>query len=68
METRRRTLVKAVLWNLIGLSVMGVVGLVMTGSALVGGTMALINTAIGLTTYVVYERVWARIGWGRSHG
>ena len=68
METRRRTLVKAVLWNLIGLSVMGVVGLVMTGSALVGGTMALVNTAIGLTTYVVYERIWARIGWGRLHG
>jgi len=40
----------------------------MTGSALVGGTMALINTGIGLTTYVIYERVWARITWGRSHG
>ncbi|RBI74560.1 DUF2061 domain-containing protein [Roseovarius sp. TE539] len=68
METRKRTVVKAFLWNGIGLLVMGLVGLVMTGSALVGGTMALINTGIGLTTYVIYERVWARITWGRSHG
>ncbi|MDR9393100.1 DUF2061 domain-containing protein [Roseovarius sp. SYSU LYC5161] len=68
METRRRTLVKAVVWNVIGLCVMSLVGLVMTGSALVGGTMAVINTVIGLTSYFVYERVWAGIRWGRTHG
>ena len=66
METKKRTLVKAVVWNMIGLVVMALVGLVLTGSAAVGGTMAMINTAIGLTTYVLYERVWARIGWGRA--
>ena len=68
METRRRTLVKAVLWNVIGLMMMSIVGLIMTGSAFVGGTIAVINTAIGLSCYILYERVWARIGWGRSHG
>lgn len=68
METRARTLVKAFLWNAIGLAVMSLVGLVMTGSAAVGGAMAVINTAIGLTTYVLYERVWANIRWGRAHG
>lgn len=68
METRRRTLVKAVLWNLLGLCVMALVGLLLTGSALVGGAMAVINTAIGLITYVIYERIWAHIRWGRAHG
>jgi uncharacterized membrane protein len=68
METRRRTLVKAVLWNLLGLAVMALVGLVMTGSAAVGGAMAAINTVIGLTMYVLYERFWARITWGRFYG
>jgi len=68
METRRRTLVKAVLWNLLGLAVMALVGLVMTGSAAVGGAMAAINTVIGLTMYVFYERLWARINWGRFYG
>ncbi len=27
--------------------------------------MALVNAALGLMTYVIYERFWARIGWGR---
>ncbi|MCA0927260.1 DUF2061 domain-containing protein [Ruegeria profundi] len=66
METRRRSVVKAVLWNAMGLVVMTLVGLVATGSAAVGGTLAIVNTAIGLTLYVLYERVWAGITWGRN--
>ncbi|WP_170424354.1 DUF2061 domain-containing protein [Ruegeria arenilitoris] len=66
METRRRSVVKAVLWNAMGLAVMTVVGLVATGSAAVGGTLAIVNTAIGLTMYVIYERIWAGISWGRN--
>lgn len=65
METHRRTLVKAVFWQILGLSVMALVGWVVTGSAVLGGTMALINTGLGFVSYVVYERVWAGIRWGR---
>lgn len=65
METRKRTLLKAVLWNVIGLISMSVVGLLATGSVAVGGTMAVINTALGFTLYLIYERFWARIRWGR---
>ncbi|MBU3258842.1 DUF2061 domain-containing protein [Roseovarius sp. PS-C2] len=67
METRKRTLVKAIVWNIIGLTVMALVGLTLTGSVAVGGAMAVVNTMIGLTMYVLYERVWARISWGRHH-
>jgi len=66
METRQRSVVKAVLWNAMGLVMMTLVGLVATGSATIGGTLALVNTAIGLTLYVIYERVWAGISWGRN--
>nr|WP_321254925.1 DUF2061 domain-containing protein [uncultured Ruegeria sp.] len=66
METRRRSVVKAVAWNAMGLAMMTLVGLIATGSAAVGGTLAIINTAIGLTLYVIYERVWAGITWGRD--
>ncbi|MGR3461632.1 MAG: DUF2061 domain-containing protein [Roseovarius sp.] len=68
METRLRSIVKAVIWNLLGLSVMAIVGLIVTGSLAAGGMMAAINTAIGFATYLIYERVWSRIHWGRSHG
>ncbi len=64
MEMRRRSLVKGVLWNLLGLGMMTLVGIAATGSASLGGTLALINTAVGLVTYFLYERVWAGIRWG----
>ncbi len=67
METRQRTIVKAVVWNAMGLMMMGFVGFVMTGSATVGGTIAVINTLIGLTFYIFYERAWAHVRWGRSY-
>ncbi|MCA0904833.1 DUF2061 domain-containing protein [Ruegeria marisrubri] len=66
METRRRSVVKAIVWNVMGLATMTLVGLIATGSAAVGGALALVNTAIGLTLYIVYERIWAGISWGRN--
>lgn len=66
METRRRSVVKALVWNAMGLAMMTLVGLLATGSAALGGMVALVNTAIGLTMYVIYERVWAGISWGRN--
>ena len=68
METKQRTAVKAIIWNLIGLAMMSLVGLVMTGSIAVGGTIAVINAVIGLSSYFVYERFWAHVRWGRLHG
>ena len=68
MESATRTWVKAGHWALIGLLVMAVVGFVATGSLVTGGAMAVVNTAVGLVTYVIYERIWARISWGRHAG
>lgn len=67
MERPARTVVKAIIWNINGLLMMSLVGYVMTGSAGVGGLMALVNTALGLSSYFVYERIWSRISWGRVH-
>lgn len=65
MDSRRRSIVKAVVWNLIGLATMSLVGLAATGSVTLGGTLALVNTGVGLVMYVLYERVWSGILWGR---
>ena len=67
METYRRSLVKAILWTLLGFAAMSLVGLIMTGSGAVGGMIALVNTALGLACYLLYERLWSRIRWGRLH-
>lgn len=66
METRGRTLVKATGWQFLGLAVMAFVGWTVTGSVALGGTLAVINTALGFACYVLYERLWARIPWGRA--
>ncbi|MEZ5885353.1 MAG: DUF2061 domain-containing protein [Paracoccaceae bacterium] len=68
MESRERTLVKALLWSLLGLGSMALVGALLTGSASLGGAMAVLNTLIGLCCYVIYERIWARVRWGRTGG
>ena len=65
METRARTLAKAVGWQGLGLTVMAAVGWALTGSAALGGTLAAVNAALGFVSYIAYERLWARIGWGR---
>ena len=67
MESPRRSLVKALCWNALGLAMMSLVGLVMTGSLALGGVMAAVNSGIGFVMYLGYERLWSRIAWGR-HG
>ena len=66
MESRVRSLVKATIWTLIGLIVMSMIGLIFTGSLVTGGIMAGVNSLIGLGTYLIYERVWASVSWGRN--
>lgn len=68
MDTQKRSIVKAVIWNVIGIISMSVVGILATGSAALGGKMALINTGLGFSLYLIYERVWSRVRWGRLHG
>ncbi len=65
METHARTVVKAVGWQVLGLTVMVVVGAVLTGSVALGGQLAVVNTALGFLCYLGYERVWAHVRWGR---
>lgn len=65
MDTRKRTIAKALIWNVIGLFTMIVVGFIATGSFAIGGAMAVVNAVLGLSMYVIYERVWDRVHWGR---
>ena len=50
----------------VGLATMVLVGYFATGSIAVGGKIAIVNAVIGLSFYVVYERIWTNIGWGRN--
>jgi len=66
MDRPRRTLVKAITWQALGLLTMTGIGFVVTGSVGAGGSIALSGAGIGAVFYVVHERVWACIRWGRD--
>ena len=65
METKRRTLVKAAIWQVMGLAAMSLIGWIFTGSAAQSGAIAVTGTISGFVVYFAYERVWSRVRWGR---
>ncbi|WP_114390033.1 DUF2061 domain-containing protein [Notoacmeibacter marinus] len=64
METRKRSLVKAVSWQVWGLVTMAMLGFMMTGSIRTGGQLALLSALIGFLCYLLHERIWSAIRWG----
>lgn len=65
MDAVKRSTTKAILWTALGFVMMTGVGFVFTGSLTTGGWMALANSALGMASYLLYERIWDRISWGR---
>lgn len=64
METNRRTVAKAVTYQLMGLVVMTVLGTLFTGSPGMGGALAVISAMVGVLGYVLHEKLWAAVCWG----
>ena len=67
MDTKRRTLVKAAVWQLLGFATMTLTGWIFTGSATQGGAIAVTGAFCGFVVYVIYERVWSQVRWGQIH-
>jgi uncharacterized membrane protein len=68
MEREKRSLMKAVVWQALGLIAMVWFGLAMAGWSALGGEMAVLNACFGLAAYGLFKQAWARFDWGRSHG
>jgi uncharacterized membrane protein len=68
METNKRAIAKAFCWQAVGLIVMTLIGYIFTGSASEGGALALTSATIGLVSYFLHEKLWARVRWGRIMG
>lgn len=64
MENRKRTWTKALTWQAIGLIMMSTVNYFYLGNLKQGIGLSLLLTVLGLLTYVVHERMWARVRWG----
>ncbi|PRY25039.1 putative membrane protein [Aliiruegeria haliotis] len=64
-ETPARSIAKAVTWQVLGLAVMTLINWSVTGSVAKGGMIAALGAGCGLFTYVLHERAWAQVDWGR---
>ena len=65
MESKARTLAKAMTWQVIGLIVMTALAWWQTGSMGGAMTLALSANLCSIVTYVMHERIWSRVRWGR---
>lgn len=68
MDSTTRTLAKTLTWQTSGLIVMMVITYIVTGSLIDGGIVALVSTATGTCSYMIHERLWSRVRWGRLAG
>lgn len=66
METMKRTVAKAVTWQIAGLIAMTLIGYLMTGSWRAGGGIAVAGMISGFICYFLHERIWALVSWGRK--
>lgn len=66
MESPKRTLTKAITWQALGFVMMVVVNYFYIGSLSQGLGLSAVLTMIGLVSYVLHERLWAKVGWGLS--
>lgn len=64
-ESRKRSLVKALIYRVICTILSFVVPYLLTGDWAFSVSFGLIYSAILIIVYYLYERVWNRIGWGR---
>lgn len=65
IETTRRTLVKAVSWQTLGIIVMTLLGFVHTGSITSALSLASSSFVISTVAYVFHEKFWQRVSWGK---
>lgn len=63
-----RSFTKGLTWELRGLAMIMVIGLVFTGNVSTSLMMTLAYMPISVALYFVHERIWKRVSWGhRAH-
>lgn len=66
MDTKIRTVAKAVTWQILGLISMSALAFWQTGSLRGAVSLAVSASLLSIGVYVLHERLWGRIRWGRK--
>ena len=66
MESRRRSLVKALSWRLVALTITTLVAYVLFQDAKVAASVGLIDSLVKILAYYAHERAWQHVSFGRK--
>ncbi len=66
METKRRSIVKAISWRFFATFITAVIVWALTGELKFAATVGLLDTVFKLFIYFFHERIWLRIPFGRE--
>jgi uncharacterized membrane protein len=61
MDSRRRSLAKAISWRVIAACITASVGYVMTDSVAFGATLGIVDSVVKIFIYYAHERGWNRL-------
>ncbi len=64
METKKRSIVKAISWRLIATVITSVLAFMLTGEWTFAATIGLADTLFKFFIYFAHERMWNRIRYG----
>jgi adenylylsulfate kinase len=65
LETRNRSIVKAISWRIVAALITGCVALAMTRQLEFAAKIGLIDTTVKILLYFFHERIWNKIDYGR---
>ena len=65
MESRRRSIAKALSWRVVAMLITAMVALLWTGEWELAAAIGLADTVIKLGLYYLHERLWVRIDLGK---
>lgn len=66
METSRRTLMKAITWQALGIVTTAALGYPHTGSLWGALSLAVSASASGFVFFLLHEKIWNAVRWGRK--
>ncbi len=66
VESRKRSLVKAITWRIIVITLLTAVTWTFTSDAQVTISVVVVANTINVVAYYIHERLWERVKWGRK--
>ncbi len=67
MDSKRRSIAKALSWRAIATFITALIALLVTGEVAFAAKIGLLDTSIKFFAYFAHERFWQRIAYGRRH-